>query len=282
LSLPGRIQALEVVAVPVPFDGTIQALSVNVGENVFEGDLLAEIRSSDLMSQRELVTAELNRLSNRVNTLESNLIATRLEAARARESAGAARNAVEEAQKVLLRQQMLYSKGAAAKQALDGAQAAVEAATETYEGYQKIAGMADTRVAELTRDLEAQQQAAAEKSRELEGATDQVASGDIRSPVDGYVVARKGQVGGDVTIEIEDLFHIAVNIAQLKIVLDPPPGELAKIFPGQDVVLQIAELPDPIETKVTQVSGGQVTIEFTSPNAILKPGMTAQVIFKLK
>ena len=90
---------MEVVAVPVPFDGRIQSLPVNVGQDVVEGDLLAEIRSSDLLSQKEISTAELNRLNNRVSTLESNLIAARLEAARAREAAGAARNAVEEAQK---------------------------------------------------------------------------------------------------------------------------------------------------------------------------------------
>ncbi len=282
LSLPGTIEAAEVVAIPVPFDGKIESLRANVGQEVSEGDLLAEIRSSDLLSQRELVTTELNRLSSRVSTLESNLIAARLEAVRARESSGAAKAALEEAQKGLSRQQMLYSKGAAARQALERSQAAVDSATEVYEGYQQVAKMADSRVAELTKDLEAQQQAQAEKSKELEGASDQVASGDIRSPVSGYVVARKGQLGEDVTIETEDLFQIAVNIAQLKVVLTPPPGELGKIYPGQDVILQIAELPESIEAKVNEVRDGQVSIEFTSPSAVLKPGMSAQVVFRMK
>jgi multidrug efflux pump subunit AcrA (membrane-fusion protein) len=282
LLLPGRIEAMEVVAVPVPFDGRIQSLPVNVGQDVVEGDLLAEIRSSDLLSQREISTAELNRLNNRVSTLESNLIAARLEAARAREAAGAARNAVEDARKALQRQQMLYTKGAAARQTLERTQAAVDSATETYEALQKLANMAETRVGELNRDLEAQQQAATEKSRELEDATDQVASGDVRSPVDGYVVARKGQVGDEVTIEVQDLFQIAVNVAQLKVVLEPPPPALAVIRAGQDAIIQIAELSDPIESKVTEVRDGQVTIEFTSPNPVLKPGMTAQVVVKLK
>ncbi|HSW51394.1 MAG TPA: biotin/lipoyl-binding protein, partial [Bryobacteraceae bacterium] len=208
LTLPGRIEALEVVPVPVPFDGTIQSLAANVGQDVFEGDLLAEIRSSDLLSQRELATAELNRMTNRLTTVESNLIAARLEAARFRESAGAARGAVEDAQKALQRQQMLYSKGATARQNLERAQAAVDSATETYEGQRGLAGMADARAAELAKDLEAQQQAVADKSKELEDASDQVASGDIRSPVSGYVVGRKGQPGDEVTIDIQDLFLI--------------------------------------------------------------------------
>jgi HlyD family secretion protein len=282
IALPGRIEAVEVVAVPVPFDGRIQSLLVNVGQDVSEGDLLAEIRSSDLLSQKEISTAELNRLTNRVSTLESNLIAARLEAARARETAGVARNALEDAQKVLLRQQMLYSKGAAARQTVERYQAAVDSAKENYEGLQKLAGMAEARVADLTRDLEAQQQAATEKSKELEDATGEVASGDVRSPVDGYVVARKGQVGDEVTIDVQDLYQIAVNVAQLKAVLEPPPPALEQIRPGQDAILQIAELSDGIETTVTEVRDGQVIIDFTSPNPVIKPGMTAQVVIKLK
>ena len=153
-------------------------------------------------------------------------------------------------------------------------------------GLQKLAGMADTRVAELNRDLEAQQQAATEKSRELEDASDQVASGDVRSPVDGYVVARKGQVGDEVTIEVQDLFQIAVNVAQLKVVLEPPPPALAMIRAGQDAIIQIAELSDAIESKVTEVLDGQVTIEFTSPNPVHQAwddrpgGHQAEIAFK--
>ncbi len=273
---------MEVVPVPVPFNGTIQSLAVNVGQDVFEGDLLAEIRSPDLLSQRELVTAELNRLTSRLTTLESNLIAARLEAARSKESAGAAKGAVDDAQKVLQRQQMLYSKGATARQNLERAQEAVDSATETYEGLRKLAGMADARAAELARDLEAQQQAVAEKSKELEEASDQVASGDVRSPVSGYVVGRKGQAGDEVTTEIQDLFLIAVNVAKLKVVLEPPPPALEVIRPGQSATIQIAELLDGIESKVTEVRDGRAIIEFTSPNAVIKPGMTAHVVIKLK
>jgi multidrug resistance efflux pump len=281
VSLPGRVEAVELAAVPVPFDGRIESLFVNVGQEVYEGELLAEIRSSELLSQREASQNDLNRLSNRVATLESTLIAARLEAARAQQVAGASRTAMDDAQKVLLRQQMLYSKGAASRQAAEKAQAAFDAASDAYQGLQKVAEMADKRVAELAKDLDTQQQEASEGSKELEDNTTAVASGDVRAPVDGYVVARKGQVGDEVTTDIQDLFLIAVNMTQLRVVLEPPPPVLDKIRAGQDAIIQVAELAEGVESKVTDVRGGQAIIEFTSPNPVIKPGMTVQVVIKL-
>ena len=256
-------------------------MPVNVGQNVSEGELLAEIRSSGLESRKEVSTAELNRLNTRVATMESSLIAARLEAARAEQSAGAARTAADEAQKSLLRQQMLYSKGAGAKQALERAQAAFDSAAETYQGQQKVSDIAAKRVADLSKDLDAQQQDAAERSKALEDATAEVSLGDVKSPVDGYVIARKGQVGDEVTSDIQDLFQIAVSVAQLKVVLTPPPPVLEKIRAGQDVTVQIAELADGIASKVSEVRDGQVIIEFTSPDPVIKPGMTVQVVINL-
>ena len=281
VSLPGRIEAVETVSIAVPFDGRIESLPVNVGQNVFEGELLAEIRSSGLESQKEASTLELNRLTTRVATLESSLIAARLEAARAEQSAVAARSAMDEAQKVLLRQQMLFSKGAGAKQALERAQAAFDAAADTYQAQQKVFDILARRAADLSKDLDAQQQEEADKSKALEDATTAVSLGDVKSPVDGYVIARKGQVGSEVSTDIQDLFQIAVNVAQLKVVLEPPPPVLEKIRAGQDVTVQIAELADGIASKVSEVRDGQVIIEFTSPDPVIKPGMTVQVVIKL-
>ncbi len=96
-SLPGRIEAVEVVPVPVPFPGKLESLPVDVGAQVAEGDLLAEIRSSSLESQKDGLNNELNRIRSRASALESNLIAARLEASRAREAAEGARAAMEDA-----------------------------------------------------------------------------------------------------------------------------------------------------------------------------------------
>ena len=281
LSLPARVEASEVVSVPVPVEGIIESLPVDIGTDVFEGELLATIRSSMLESRKEVTDTELNRLRNRVSTLESALIAARLEAAQARESAGEARASVETARKALERQQLLFSKGAAAKQSLEKSQAAYKASAEVSEARQKVVQLADSRVADLNRDLEEQQRALDDKNREQEDVGVQVASGEVRSPVNGYVVARKGAVGQEVTLDVEDLFQIAVNLTDMRAVVDAPPAALEKVHAGQEAVIQIAELPDGIAAKVAEVQEGQAIIQFTNPSPFIKPGITARVTIKL-
>jgi hypothetical protein len=109
-----------------------------------------------------------------------------------------------------------------------------------------------------------------------------VASGDVVAPSSGLVIARRGLAGEDVTVEIEDLFTIATNLTALRVVLEPDPAALAQIKVGQEVVIQVAELPDGILAQIGEVLDGQVFIEFNSPNPIVRPGMTVQVFVKLK
>ena len=72
-----------------------------------------------------------------------------------------------------------------------------------------------------------------------------------------------------------------MNLTSLRVVVRPPPPVLQKIRPGQEAVIQIAELPDGIVGKVSEVKEDQVWIEFTSLNPAVKPGMTVQVVIKL-
>jgi multidrug efflux pump subunit AcrA (membrane-fusion protein) len=281
VSLPGVIEAAEVVAVPVPIDGTIERFLADVGQNVSEGQPLAQIRNSELESERETTSAELSRERARVSTMESRLISMRLEASRARERAIGARGEVDAAQKKLQRQQLLFSKGATAKLALDKAQQDFEAAQTDFDQLDQVARMSEQRAAEVTKELDASRQTLDNKTQAYEGATEQVASGEVASPVDGFVLARRGQPGDGVTIEMEDLFRIAVNLSSLKVMVQPEPSVLERIHPGQEAVIQIAELPEGIVGKVSEVQGKQVWIEFTNTSPIVKPGMTAQVVIKL-
>ncbi len=281
LSLPARIEAVEIVQVPAPIEGIIESLPVDIGADVFEGELLATIRSSMLESQKEGADAEISRLRSRIGSLESSLIAARLEASRASEAAGEARAVAEAAQKALERQQLLYGKGAVARQSLESAQTVYKAAVEAYEARQKVVLLADARVAGLARELDEQQRTLDDKDLELEVVAGQVASGDVRSPVNGHVIARKGAVGQEVTPDVEDLFRIAVNLTEMRAVIDAPQAALEKIRAGQEAVIQIAELPDGIPARVNQVQDGQIIIHFTSPSPFIKPGITAQVAIRL-
>src|SRR5262245_4285073 len=84
ISLAGKIEADHVIPVPAPIDGIIEEYLVDVGEEVYEGQLLARLRNQALEGASELAKIELDRAETRVNNLDSSLISARLEASRAR------------------------------------------------------------------------------------------------------------------------------------------------------------------------------------------------------
>ena len=116
----------------------------------------------------------------------------------------------------------------------------------------------------------------------MEQARQDLSAGEVHSPVDGLVMSRRADVGQEVTREVKDLFVIAVNLAALQVVLEPEPPVLARIRPGQDALVQLAEIPGQgIPGKVKEVKGTQVIVEFTSPSPDVRPGLIAQVLIKL-
>jgi multidrug efflux pump subunit AcrA (membrane-fusion protein) len=282
VSLSGKVEATEVVTVPVPVDGRIDSMPVAVGQEVYEGQLLAQIRSASLETDRNTASEDLNRLRTRLSTLESRVIEVNMKAAQAKEEAGRARAELDTAQKTLQRQQMLVREGAGKKLDLEKAQQAYDTLNVRYDGLDKVAKIGENRAAEANKEQDVLRQELADKTKQYEGAVSQVASGDVVSPANGLVIAKRGQAGENVTADIEDLFTIATNLTALRVVLQPEPPVLAKIKTGQEAVIQVAELPDGILAQVGEVLDGQVSIEFNSPSPIVRPGMTVQVFIKLQ
>ncbi len=282
VSLPGKIEATEVVTVPVPLDGKIESMAVSVGQEVYEGQLLAQIRSASLETDRDAASAELNQLSTRLFTLESRVIEVNMKASQAKEEAGRVRAEVDAAQRNLQRQQMLVKEGAGKRLDLEKAQEVLDTLKARFDGLDKVAKIAESRAAEASKEQDVMRQELADRTRQLEGAVAQVASGDVVSPVSGVVIATHGEAGEEVTADIEDLFTIATNLTALRVVLQPEPLVLAEIKAGQEAIIQMAELHDGILAQVGEVRDGQVFIEFNSPSPVVRPGMTVQVFVKLK
>jgi len=282
IDLPGRVQARQVVAVAAHIDGTLESVDVAAGEEVFEGQLLARLRNTGLEAAREQATEEMERARSRLNTLESLLIAARLEASRASADAARARGEYDRTAKLAQRQQMLHREGATPRLVYEKAQKEHEAVRGEYDGLSELARITQERVGSLGKDVETARRLAEEKNDELELAVTELQSGELRSPVDGIVVAVKAAAGEEVSPAIADLFQIAVDLSQLDVVVEPPPNELARIRAGQPVLIQLAELPDrPLDGTVREVKQGQVLVEFASPTQAIRPGLTAQVRFRL-
>lgn len=281
ITLPGKIEAVDVVTVPVPVDGRIESMRADVGQQVYEGQVLAQIRSSGLEAERDSAQAELNRIRTRLSSLESRAIELNLKAAQAREDAARAGAELDAAQKDLLLKQTQFKAGAIPRIQLEQAQRNLETAGVRFDGLDKVAKIAQGRAADANRELDLMRAELDAKTRAYEHASELVASGEVVSPADGLVIARRSQAGQDVTTDLEDLFQIATNLAHLRVVVETPPEVSAKIQPGQEAIIQIAELPDGVVGQVSETQEGRVLIEFTNPNpAVVQPGMMVHVLIK--
>src|SRR5712671_1959561 len=119
IHLSGKIRAQQVVGVPPPLEGTVAAFYADVGQEVFEGQLLARIGNMGLETGQQAAQKEVQAAQSRVNAMESEIIAARLEASRARADASRARGEYDRLDKVFRRQQMLFSEGATPKLAFE-------------------------------------------------------------------------------------------------------------------------------------------------------------------
>jgi multidrug resistance efflux pump len=281
VSLQGVVQAQRVVDVPVPIDGTIENFGAETGQDVFEGQLLAHVRNQRLDTALEAAQAELEKLKDRVTSLEASIIAERLEASRARADASRAKSDFERAQKAFERQQMLYREGATPRLVFEKSQREYTAAKEDLDMKEALAQQAEDRVSRLTADRDLAEKRLNDQTETLEQAKADVAAGDVLSPVDGVVISRMGSPGEEVQRGAEGFFRIAVALSAMEIAVQPEPAVLPRIRIGQPVAIHCAEVPEEITGTVREIKEGRVIVDFTSPTPAIRPGLTARVLIKL-
>ena len=282
--LPATLEAntTGVVAVPVPMQGRIETFHVEIGAEVYEGQLLANIRSQSIESEREEAEIDLEKYETRVKNLESSMAAGRLEASRAIADASRIRNDFEKAEKNYERFKILLERGATPKNTFLKAEKDYLALQTEAKNADVLAANAEERVSTLQRELDHARKLLEAKANDLEEAKLQIGSGDVSSPVNGVVVGRRGQPGENVNPSMNDLFRIATDLSTMRAIVEVLPAAAKRIQPGQPATVSIAEMGgDTVQGQVVTVEGGKVTIEFANPNPLVKPGLTAQVRIKL-
>jgi HlyD family secretion protein len=282
IRLTGKIRAQNVVRVSPPLEGTVGAFFVDVGQEVFEGQLLARLSNEGLDTEQQIAKRSLESAQERIDTLESQVIAARLEASRARADSTRARSEYERVDKVHRRQQMLYAEGATPRLTYEKSNRDFDLAQTDFRNLEHIASLAEARVEDLVKNLDAEKRALAAKGADLETAQAQVTAAEVLSPVQGLVVARNGDVGQPVAPDRADFFEIATQLSQLEVVLDPDPLSISRIQPGQPALVSLPEQgAEDMAGAVKAITGAQVIVAFTSPNPAIKPGMLAQVRIKV-
>jgi multidrug resistance efflux pump len=281
ISMSGRIQAQEVIAVAAPVEGIIDELFVDTGGDVYEGQLLARIRSGKLDSALESATAEVEKLKARVTNLEGSIIAARLESSRASADAARVKTEYDRLDRNFQRQQMLIKEGATPRLVFEKAEKEFKQIKAENDSAVEVARAADDRVATLNRDLDAAKKLLDGKNEELENAQEEAGQGEVKSPVDGIVVSRKGAPGDPISPLMEGFFVLAGNLAALQAVVEPDPSILPRVHSGLVAGIRIAEATEEIPGIVREVKGTQVLVDFVSPGAGVRPGLTAQVRISL-
>lgn len=282
VSLSGKIEARNLVSVKAPSSGTVEEYLVNEGEEVYEGQLLARLKNPSLENEKEQAKERADKAQEKLNALESQLLAARLEVSRGRAEAARVKEEYTRAERAYQRQNMLNQQGATPRLTFEKSQKEYAAAKLDFESSGARQQIAESRITDLTRDIEAAKKTLEERSATLEDAESNLQATQVHAPVDGIVVMRKGEAGTEIQIGEDELFRIATDLGNLQVVIEPEASVLAKLKEGMPATVFVSEQAnEPLNGEIARVADGKVTVLFLNPNPLIKPGLTAQVRIKL-
>lgn len=282
ITLPALIRARQIVTVKSDVRGAVSELLVDAGQEVYQGQIVARISNQGAESAREAAKSAVEAAQARVTKVESAIISARMEASRARADAQRAHEEFQRVDKLYRRQKYLLSEGATPRLAYEKSEKEFRNSEAEYGSLDTLARHAEDRVDGLLSELQTAKQILDDKNKQLDGAQAEIKAGEIASPVDGIVAARRTEpgkeVGGD---NPSELFDIMVNPTALEAVVEADPGALARLHPGQTVMLFFADLPNEgIPATLREIRQGDFVADFTSPDPAIKHGVTAQARFK--
>ncbi|MDZ4802871.1 MAG: efflux RND transporter periplasmic adaptor subunit [Bryobacteraceae bacterium] len=282
ISLTGTIDAREIVNVASPMEGKVIAFRAEVGDEVYEGQLLAEIGNEMLSAAQQGATELVERTQERFNELEAAVASARLEASRASADYVRVKGEFERASRNWNREKMLLAEGATPRQKAERAETEFKNLQSDLTSLEGVARGSESRLASLQQTLDNSRRNLEARTEDLESAKARVESGQIFSPVNGIVVSRRGAPGDDVNPAMDDLFRIGADITSLTVTVEPNPAVLAKIKPDMPALIIIADIPnEAIPGVVSSVEKGRVVIDFSTPTPIVKPGHSAQVRLRI-
>ena len=276
----GKIRAQKTVQVAAQVAGTLESLEVSDGEEVIEGQLLARILNSGLVAAKQRAVEDLDRAKGKVSDLDSQVLAARLEASRASADVARVRIEYESASRAYDRQQKLFREGATARKTYEKAEADYRKLVDETKGLEEAAARSEADVRRLNGAVEEARGRMAEKISELEDTDDELLSGEVKAPVSGLLIGHAKNAGDEVTRDIAALFEIATDLTAMEVVVEVPEVVSKKLVAGGRVFVQISEAGEtPLNGVIRVVKDGKAVVEFLSPNAGVKPGMSAQVRF---
>jgi multidrug resistance efflux pump len=283
ITLSGNVRPEHVVAVGSSVPGNIEAFLADVGDEVFEGQVLARIGSSGLESSREQAQADAEHAQDLVTRAESAVHSAQLEASRADAVAQRSRLEMDRAQKVYDRQSVLHSAGATPRIVYEKAVSDFQAAQTDFSLMDRAARAAHEAMQSTLDQLTAAKKMAEEKAALLEQARDAFQAAEVRAPAAGTVVGRRGELGKPAADAGDQMFQIATDLYALEVALPAKPDDLARLQPGQEAIVLLLDLQSAgLQGKLREIKDGAAIVEFPGAIPGIKPGMRADVRLKLQ
>lgn len=253
--------------------GRIATLTPVEGESVAAGAELARLDTSELEARRAAAVAQLNAARALLTELERGSRPEELAQARAVEAA--ARERMEEAERVLNRMRALYEGGAVSRQTLDSAATAFEVATAQHEQARKQAELVQSGArAERVDAQRAQVQQAAAVVAQMDAALEHAL---IRAPFAGIVTVRHREPGEAVAPGAPVLTLMNPSDRWVRIYVRE--DEIGNVALGQRAEIRTDADPD-------EVHAGRVTFiassaEFT-PRNVQTPEERVRLVYAVK
>lgn len=276
------LQARNTVPVDVPVDGVLEEFVVKPGDEVFEGQILGSIKNDVLVENEKEAALELERLKTRLSTLESQLLAVRLEESRQAADASRASSERQRAERNYQRQLMLHREGATPRKVFEAAQAAFEEARAEEESLGNLAKSLRDRMAQIAKDIDVAKKQVAEGEAAYDEAKAGLAAAQLLSPSDGVIISIAKQAGEEVKAGTEALIVVAVDLTMMEAVMDIGTDLMPRIPAGSPAEVYVAEITGSLPAQVRLVENGKAYVEFASPTPLIRPGMTATVAIHLK
>jgi HlyD family secretion protein len=282
VTLTGTIRAQHVVTFGATTKGNIEAFMAEVGDQVGEGQALARVGAIDLEADRENASNDVRKAQDRVTQAESAVKDARLEESRAAAELEKARTLSQRSDEFYAKEKVRIEAGAIPRLEFEKAEADHQTTQQTLDVMEKAWRAASDNI-QAMQELEDRAKVPLDQAvQKLQDAQSALDAADVRAPVEGWVVARQGQVGQPAESAGDQMFQIATDLAALEVVLDPKPEVVKRIYPGMQALVLIPEVTDAAITgDVKAIDGKEVIVEFISSMPAVRPGLKADVRLKL-
>lgn len=271
----GRIEPIAKVEIKSKANGIIEALLVEEGDTVTEGQVLAEL-------DKENLAARLREAKAAHSGAEASLVAARAELEKTRVEAEGPD--VPYARRNLERAEQLARDHLISEHALDEARGALEVALNRQAAARSNLGVKEARVAEAKAAVEQAAAAVARAQEELNNAT-------IRSPIRGVVLSRNVEIGSPVSSILNlgsaaTLVMVLGDTSQVYVRGQVDEADIGSVALGQPARIKVETFRDRLfEGKVTQIApmgverdnvvNFEVRVSIDNPLGALRANMTA-------